>query len=60
MCAVQVWAKHFRKGRQEDAHEFLRYFTDAMQRACLSDQDAALDHASKATTLIHQVCNVRC
>lgn len=35
-CLRKVWAKHFRKGRQEDAHEFLRYFIDGMQRACLA------------------------
>ncbi|KAM9592043.1 uncharacterized protein ACIBXB_005658 [Morphnus guianensis] len=28
--------EHFQLGRQEDAHEFLRYTVDAMQRACLS------------------------
>lgn len=28
-------AKHFRYGSQEDAHEFLRYTVDAMQKACL-------------------------
>ena len=30
-----VVAKHFRPGRQEDAHEFLRYFVEALQKACL-------------------------
>lgn len=29
-------AKHFRFGNQEDAHEFLRYTIDAMQKACLN------------------------
>uniref|UniRef100_A0A8C5KJU9 ubiquitinyl hydrolase 1 n=1 Tax=Jaculus jaculus TaxID=51337 RepID=A0A8C5KJU9_JACJA len=29
-------ARHFRFGNQEDAHEFLRYIIDAMQRACLN------------------------
>lgn len=29
-------ARHFRFGNQEDAHEFLRYTVDAMQKACLS------------------------
>lgn len=29
-------ARHFRFGNQEDAHEFLRYTIDAMQKACLS------------------------
>ena len=28
--------EHFQVGMQEDAHEFLRYTVDAMQRACLS------------------------
>jgi hypothetical protein len=28
-------AKHFRFGSQEDAHEFLRYTVDAMQKSCL-------------------------
>ncbi|RKP08201.1 hypothetical protein THASP1DRAFT_6310, partial [Thamnocephalis sphaerospora] len=28
-------AKHMRVGRQEDAHEFLRYLVDAMQKNCL-------------------------
>uniref|UniRef100_A0A493TM17 USP domain-containing protein n=1 Tax=Anas platyrhynchos platyrhynchos TaxID=8840 RepID=A0A493TM17_ANAPP len=28
--------KHFRFGSQEDAHEFLRYTVDAMQKACLN------------------------
>ena len=28
--------EHFQLGMQEDAHEFLRYTVDAMQRACLS------------------------
>uniref|UniRef100_S4RXJ7 Ubiquitin carboxyl-terminal hydrolase 36 n=1 Tax=Petromyzon marinus TaxID=7757 RepID=S4RXJ7_PETMA len=28
-------AKHLRIGRQEDAHEFLRYVVDAMQASCL-------------------------
>lgn len=29
-------ARHFRFGNQEDAHEFLRYTIDAMQKACLN------------------------
>uniref|UniRef100_A0A8B9H4C3 USP domain-containing protein n=1 Tax=Astyanax mexicanus TaxID=7994 RepID=A0A8B9H4C3_ASTMX len=29
-------ARHFRFGSQEDAHEFLRYTIDAMQKACLN------------------------
>lgn len=28
-------AKHMRRGRQEDSHEFLRYAIDALQKSCL-------------------------
>ncbi|KNC83659.1 hypothetical protein SARC_04092 [Sphaeroforma arctica JP610] len=52
---LKVWAKHFRKGRQEDAHEFLRLFVDAMQDSCLDGFDKKMDSKIKATTLIHQV-----
>ena len=38
MCLSTVIAKHMRWGRQEDAHEFLRYVVDAMQRSCLAGQ----------------------
>ncbi|XP_034414049.1 ubiquitin carboxyl-terminal hydrolase 42 isoform X1 [Cyclopterus lumpus] len=46
-------AKHFRYGSQEDAHEFLRYTVDAMQKSCLPG--AKLDRQTQATTYIHQV-----
>ncbi|XP_049632098.1 ubiquitin carboxyl-terminal hydrolase 36 isoform X2 [Suncus etruscus] len=46
-------ARHFRFGSQEDAHEFLRYTVDAMQRACLGG--ARLDRQTQATTLVHQI-----
>ncbi|XP_028092200.1 ubiquitin carboxyl-terminal hydrolase 25-like isoform X3 [Camellia sinensis] len=32
---LRVFADHFRCGRQEDAHEFLRYVIDACHNACL-------------------------
>lgn len=32
-------AKGLRRGRQEDAHEFLRYSIDAFQRAALAGTD---------------------
>ena len=35
LLILLVVAKHFRLGRQEDAHEFLRYFVDALQKSCL-------------------------
>ena len=31
-----VIAKHLRFGHQEDAHEFLRYVIDGMQKSCLA------------------------
>ncbi|XP_023686950.2 uncharacterized protein usp42 isoform X2 [Paramormyrops kingsleyae] len=46
-------AKHFRFGNQEDAHEFLRYIIDAMQRSCLPGNK--LDRQTQATTFVHQV-----
>ncbi|KAM9296608.1 ubiquitin carboxyl-terminal hydrolase 36 [Gastrophryne carolinensis] len=47
-------ARHFRFGSQEDAHEFLRYTIDAMQKACLNGY-SKLDRQSQATTLVHQI-----
>ncbi|XP_051015107.1 ubiquitin carboxyl-terminal hydrolase 36 [Acomys russatus] len=47
-------ARHFRFGNQEDAHEFLRYTIDAMQKACLNGY-ARLDRQTQATTLVHQI-----
>nr|XP_057918419.1 ubiquitin carboxyl-terminal hydrolase 42 isoform X2 [Doryrhamphus excisus] len=46
-------AKHFRYGSQEDAHEFIRYTVDAMQKSCLPG--AKLDRQTQATTFVHQV-----
>lgn len=48
-------AKHFRQGRQEDAHEFLRYFVDGLQKSCLHGCSPKLDPHSKATTAVHQI-----
>uniref|UniRef100_H3BA60 Ubiquitin specific peptidase 36 n=1 Tax=Latimeria chalumnae TaxID=7897 RepID=H3BA60_LATCH len=47
-------ARHFRFGNQEDAHEFLRYTVDAMQKACLNGY-TKLDRQTQATTLVHQI-----
>ncbi|KAK1424033.1 hypothetical protein QVD17_19344 [Tagetes erecta] len=33
--ALKIFAQHFRLGRQEDAHEFLRYVIDACHTTCL-------------------------
>ncbi|CAL8283702.1 unnamed protein product [Merluccius merluccius] len=56
-------AKHFRYGSQEDAHEFLRYTVDAMQKSCLPGTKyvpamvyAALqEEQTQATSFVHQV-----
>ncbi|XP_043689594.1 ubiquitin carboxyl-terminal hydrolase 25-like isoform X2 [Telopea speciosissima] len=32
---LRIFAEHFRLGRQEDAHEFLRYVIDACHNTCL-------------------------
>ncbi|XP_059690682.1 ubiquitin carboxyl-terminal hydrolase 42-like [Gavia stellata] len=61
--AIEPWAvlsvlkrigEHFQLGMQEDAHEFLRYTVDAMQRACLSGS-SDLDISSQSTTVVHQI-----
>ncbi|KAI9329381.1 hypothetical protein DFJ73DRAFT_648668, partial [Zopfochytrium polystomum] len=47
-------AKHLRVGRQEDAHEFLRYFVDSLQNSCLAGY-GKLENDVKETTTIHQI-----
>ncbi|KAI8614735.1 hypothetical protein BC830DRAFT_358108 [Chytriomyces sp. MP71] len=47
-------AKHLRVGRQEDSHEFLRYFIDSLQNNCLVGLEK-LTHVQKETTIIHQI-----
>lgn len=53
--SLKAIAKPFRQGRQEDAHEFLRYFVDSLQKSCLQGQPTNLDPHSKATTAIHKI-----
>ena len=53
ICAVI--SKQFRQGRQEDAHEFLRYFVDGLQKICLQGQPSKLDLHSKTTTVVHKI-----
>ncbi|KAK4751648.1 hypothetical protein SAY87_005130 [Trapa incisa] len=35
LCCLQLFAQHFRIGRQEDAHEFLRYVIDTCHNTCI-------------------------
>ncbi|XP_033734975.1 ubiquitin carboxyl-terminal hydrolase 36-like [Pecten maximus] len=51
---LRMIAKHMHWGRQEDAHEFLRYVVDAMQRSCLNGHNK-LDKFSKETTVVNQI-----
>eukprot|EP00794_Sanderia_malayensis_P009251 gene9251-10228_t len=47
-------SKNFKFGRQEDAHEFLRYFIEALRKSCLAGK-TSLDRLSKETTAINQI-----
>ncbi|KAF8774504.1 Ubiquitin carboxyl-terminal hydrolase 42 like protein [Argiope bruennichi] len=54
---LKLIAKHFQFGRQEDAHEFLRYVIDNLWKSCLNQNNnsSKLDPASKETTVINQI-----
>ncbi|XP_074647848.1 uncharacterized protein LOC141903569 [Tubulanus polymorphus] len=54
LVKLKLIAKHMHWGRQEDAHEFLRYLVDAMQKACLNGNNK-LDKYSKETTVINRI-----
>ncbi|KAJ3416098.1 Ubiquitin carboxyl-terminal hydrolase 36 [Chytridiales sp. JEL 0842] len=47
-------AKHLRVGRQEDAHEFLRYFVDSLQNSVLAGHEK-IEQKLKETTVVHQI-----
>jgi len=47
-------SKNFKFGRQEDAHEFLRYVIEAFRKSCLAGKKN-LDRFSKETTAINQI-----
>ncbi|KAH7103068.1 cysteine proteinase [Auriculariales sp. MPI-PUGE-AT-0066] len=48
-------AKHLRKGRQEDSHEFLRFCIDAMQKSCLHGKSKAAQAKDADTTWVNQI-----
>ncbi|KAK6132102.1 hypothetical protein DH2020_034168 [Rehmannia glutinosa] len=44
---LRIYAEHFRTGRQEDAHEFLRYVIDACHNTCLRLKKLQLQQRGK-------------
>ncbi|CDO73757.1 hypothetical protein BN946_scf185015.g85 [Trametes cinnabarina] len=52
---LQVIAKHMRRGRQEDSHEFLRYFVDALQRASLAGLPVKADPKLADKTWVQKI-----
>lgn len=48
-------AKHLRRGRQEDSHEFLRYAIDALQKSCLAEYPQKIDPKLAETTWVHKI-----
>jgi ubiquitin carboxyl-terminal hydrolase 36/42 len=52
---LQAIAKHMRRGRQEDSHEFLRYAIDALQKACLTGSPPKIDPTLAETTWVHKI-----
>ncbi|KAI0772129.1 cysteine proteinase [Trametes elegans] len=52
---LQVIAKHMRRGRQEDSHEFLRYFVDALQRASLAGHPGKVDPKIAEKTWVYKI-----
>ncbi|KAI3652570.1 hypothetical protein MP228_001995 [Amoeboaphelidium protococcarum] len=54
--ALRIIAKSMRVGRQEDAHEFLRFLLDSMQNACINSYAAqSLPEIVKQTNPIFQI-----
>lgn len=47
--SLELFAKHFRSGRQEDAHEFLRYLIEACNDVCVKLYKARNSQGGKAS-----------
>ena len=54
---LKAFAKPLRQGRQEDAHEYLRFLLEAMQQCCLARAPKSLkqDHPARQTTFIQKI-----
>ncbi|XP_044503933.1 ubiquitin carboxyl-terminal hydrolase 25-like [Mangifera indica] len=61
---LKIFAEHFRGGRQEDAHEFLRYVIDACHNTCLrieklkrkgSDREALNGSVGNGTSVVKEI-----
>ncbi|KAI9068517.1 cysteine proteinase [Trametes sanguinea] len=52
---LQAIAKHMRRGRQEDSHEFLRYFVDALQRSSLAGLPVKADPKLADRTWVQKI-----
>ncbi|CAM6021515.1 unnamed protein product, partial [Sphagnum balticum] len=57
LSRMQNIGNHLGYGRQEDAHEFMRFAIDSMQSTCLDGfgGENVVDPASQQTTLIHHI-----
>ncbi|KAK0461990.1 Usp36 protein [Desarmillaria tabescens] len=52
---LHLIAKHLKRGRQEDSHEFLRYAIDALQKSCLFGYPPKLDPKVAETSWVHKI-----
>ncbi|KAM0751689.1 cysteine proteinase [Meredithblackwellia eburnea MCA 4105] len=52
---LKLIAKHFRLGRQEDSHEFLRFCIDGLQESALFGKSPKLEQRLKESTFVHQI-----
>lgn len=57
LSKIQNIGNHLGYGKEEDAHEFLRFAIDTMQSTCLAEAsgERAVDHRTQETTLIQQI-----
>lgn len=51
MHKLKKIAKHFKPGRQEDAHEFMRYLVDGVHEVCLKGSEKKDIHTQRTTAV---------